>query len=352
MSPLSGAQDLWVAGARVYFKRDPVNAVEQPIIDLGTVVSANPTFDIETLDCIETDGGCKTLLSRVTSQVIESYDVELKNFSPDNQALLWFANNPEAFTQSATPFDYEQFAHVGRLLKLLDGDSGSFIYGVDKVIGVAESEANSGAPAAIESITTQVVKVTGDVTGYVSNGDSIILYGLDVPAEDGVFTVNGAPTYNTGTDDTDITVTEAITDQGGAGGTMVPQAFTKDTDWEDVNLERGLIRIIKGGAIAADQTVTVVVLPNAITDADGLRLVKPQSQEGQIEGQVMIVYGRECNARQSVREAKAQISPSASNITPDEFSTMTLQITVLTDETADPQEGRLLNWLGDTPALS
>ncbi len=352
--PLVGFQDLWVSGSRVYFKRDPIAGVVQPDIDLGTVISANPTFDIEEFECEDADGGRKKLIAKVLSKITENYDVELKNFSPDNQALLFVSDPPEAFVQAATPFDYEQFAHPGRLVGLLDSDesivAAKRLYMVGDVLGVAESEANSGVPVPIESISTQTVQVTGDVTSYVTNGDSIILHGLTAPADDGVKTVNSVPVFND--PDTTFTVVETLADQGAGGGTMVPQAFAETTDWEEVNLDRGLIRIVDGGAIAAAQDITIVPLPAAIVDDDGIRLVKPQSLEGTIEGDISIVYSRDGFARESVREARVSIIPSASNITPDEFSTNTLSITVLSDETKDPEEGRLLNYKGDTPALS
>ncbi len=40
---LVGSQDYWLTGSRVYFQRDPVAGVVQPIIDWGTIEVVSPT---------------------------------------------------------------------------------------------------------------------------------------------------------------------------------------------------------------------------------------------------------------------------------------------------------------------
>lgn len=121
-------------------------------------------------------------------------------------------------------------------------------------------------------------------------------------------------------------------------------------DYEIVDLERGLIRIVASGDIVEDDNLKISFTPLAIS---GKRLVNPQSQ-AQIEGKMKNFLSRNDCKDQTVREARVSIVPSAANFSAEEQSSATFEITVLADTTGtEPRPaGRLLSFKGDIPAAS
>jgi len=141
-----------------------------------------------------------------------------------------------------------------------------------------------------------------------------------------------------------ITSIEAVTDVPGT------TTYVKDTDWEIVDLERGLIRIISGGAIADDEVLHIDYTPAALT---GNRLLNPLTGSGTVNAFIMIMLGRGGNARQSVREFSAAISVESVDLQVDDFSSFVLTITVLSDSTdVVSPAGRLLHFKGAVLPLS
>lgn len=140
-----------------------------------------------------------------------------------------------------------------------------------------------------------------------------------------------------------ITSVEEVAALGGS------PVYTENTDWQIVDLERGLIRMINGGAFAAAADLDIDFTPRAIT---GKRMVKPQTLSGTVEGNAIILWGRGNFAEQSARTGRVSLTPSSANFQIDDYSSFVLTVKFLSDLTAAVPAGELLYWKGDVPAIS
>lgn len=357
-------QQTWVTGSRFYFQRDAVAGVDQPIIDMGVMkVVASPNFEISEIDCKDPDGGIQVTIDKAITEIEETYELTFGNLNMDNLSLLFLSGPPEDIGQTAQNQTFKHRGTPGRLLKVLDNNyddvsaPGDFVQGVSDILGVANGETTSAGGTqpyatvgdAIVSIATSVIKLAAvDRSAELKAGDKIVVCGLDVPGEDGVFTLSIDSTLNVG--DTDVTVVEAITDQAGAGNTTVlATTLIEGTDWEEVNLERGFLRMIDGGNLIADADIQVCYSTRAIT---GARRIKPLTITGLINGKGMIVWGRENNAFQTARIMRVSLIPGTPSFQVEDFSTAVYTATVLTDVTSSEPAGRLDYWLGALPDIS
>jgi len=129
--------------------------------------------------------------------------------------------------------------------------------------------------------------------------------------------------------------------------TTTPSPAVENTDWEWISEDRGIISILSGGSISDGDTIYIDITPNAIT---GNRLVYPQTGSI-IKGKAMLVWGRDNNAEQTVREANVTISPNAANFQVEDYSDFTLQAKVTSDVTqTTAPAGKLLQYKGTLPA--
>jgi len=350
------AQDFWLAGARAYFKRDAISGVAQPTVDLGVVKQATPNITSEKVTLKDADGGVKRIVDESQTELTESYDVELNNFAPGNLSLMFRGSLPEEFTQSAAEAAVAHTVHLGHLLKILDS-SGVKVYNLRGVSGLYKGTVENEV---IESITvsTKTIKLTGDQTAEagLGAGKQIIVRrsGLANLANQGTYTVVSA-TLNAGKTDVVVAETPAANEVAITGVLTMEDAGTiyGSDDWEVVNLARGLIRIksaASGGDITDLDSITVVYDTTALS---GKRMVKPQATTTEIEGELTLIFGRESNAAQTVRECRVSIVTTAASISADDYSSFTLQMTVLTDPTSTTQPaGRLLQFIGTMPTDS
>lgn len=133
---ISGHQDYWITGSRLYFQRDPLGDTLFPVIDLGTITNSAPAITQTNVALQDGDGGIRRKVAVGTVAFDENYEVRCNNFNPDNAALLWGATGTVAHEQEATPVtDIEHTAHPGRLMKILDA-TGQPIYGITSVEAV------------------------------------------------------------------------------------------------------------------------------------------------------------------------------------------------------------------------
>ena len=349
-----GGQQFWLAGSRFYFKRDDINAVEQPWIDLGIIQPANPTLDIEEVEIYDSDGGVKTLADSQITKFTETYELVCSNLNGDNLALLFYANPPTAFSQTATEKTATIGCFPGRLFKIHDTDTAETpLFSLGTIAGVYTGATLTAVLTDI-TVSTKTLKVTGDITLALAPGDPIIVHAA------GLTNIANSRTYKHVSDSfaggaTSIVVEEtpaanevAIVGQVRyeGGGTI----YLQGTDWEVVDLDRGLGRMINGGAFAVSAALSVLFTPAVITSS--LRLINPQNFEGKIQGIGMLFWGRENNAFQTVREATVILSPSASAIGVDDYSNMTIKAKVVSDITATIPAGRLLGFKGALPLPS
>lgn len=355
-----GFQDFWVVGARVYVKRDPVSGTAQPLIDLGVIQSISPTISPTKIELIDSDGGVKRTVDYKVSQIDEAYDVVCSNFNKDNLALLMLATAPVEFAQAAAHKNVVTYCHAGRLLKVVDSDaSATPLYSLGAISGMTSAPVSAGVLTA--AVLTDIVKSTKTITistGAAADfdaGEKIIVEGT------GLANILNAGTYTivsaAGAGPVNIVVAEepAANETAVTGSLIYAKdtdtgvVYNKGVDWEVVSLDRGLLRIMTGGAISTDGDKTVWFSTAAIS---GKRLINPQNASGEIRGTAFIFLGRGNNAEQDVRECTVAITPSSSEFSVEDYSKMTLNIKVIADPTATVPAGRLLGFKGTLPSVS
>ena len=352
---ISGHQDWWVPGHRMYFEREAQDSVLQPFVDLGVCQGTTPTITPTNIDLIDGDGGVRRIVDSALSEITETYDVVISNCNLRNLAIAMLANDPSTFTQAATEQDVSQWAIPEELLKVLDS-SGVAIFNLSAVAGVYTGVVEVKV---IESITvsTKIIKLTGDQTAEagLAAGKSIIVNGAGLAniANSRSYTVVSAVLNATKTDVTvveepaanETAITGVLTIEN--GGTI----YEQDVDWEVYNLGRGIIRFLPSpGSFAVAANVNVVFTPAALT---GRRLVNPQQLRGIARGTAWLVWGRGNNAQQTAREMLCTISPSGISLpNADDYANLTLQVKVLNDLTSATPAGRLLQFMGSLPTNS
>lgn len=260
-----GQQEFWgPAGTRCYFIRD--GDAYGSMLDLGVIRSVAPQTEATKIQLLDTDGGLNKIADESVTQINETWDLTVANFSQDNLSLLLLGSAPESFVQTATPVVRQYSADIGpnRYIKLLDTD-GKMMFNF---------------------ASATVKNQAGSIT-YVEN-----------------------------------------------------------TDWRWASKERGLIKVISGGAIAQGQPLSITAVPNPLT---GKRLVRPQ-KGSLIKGQFLLVFSNSNNAHQTARTFDGSIAPSSLSIPADNYADMTLSATVLSDATdAEYPAGTLMKFAGDLP---
>lgn len=178
---------------------------------------------------------------------------------------------------------------------------------------------------------TQSATPLVDIRHFAHPGELVKILDADYDA-----TTPGDPQF-------DITSIESVKAVGGS------PTYVLDTDFEIVDLQRGLIRMILAGAFSAAATILISHTPTAIA---GERLVVPQGLLGTVEGSAILVFGRGNNAQQSARYGRASLTPASANLQIDDFSNIVLSLKFLSDLTAATPAGKLLYWKGAVPSLS
>jgi hypothetical protein len=264
-----GNQHAWLTGSRLYFERDPINNVKQPIIDFGKIEPVTPNLNVEKVKLVDSDGGVRRVIAEAIIGYDEQYEIRTTNLNQDNLALAFLAEPPQAFTQSATGVtNVAHYAVPGRLIKVKDAN-GNPVYGLSQI--------------------------------------------------------------------------DAVT---GVGGTTT---YTAGTDYEVVSLERGLIRMITGGAFSVAGNIEIDYTPRAVT---GQRLITPQTVSCAIQGTALLFWGRCGNKQQTVREVRVSLTPTSNTFQVQDYSEVSFALQVLTDPNKAVPAGRLLYWLGDLAAAS
>ncbi len=268
---LSGAQDFWIAGSRLYFQRNPESGTNFPLLDMGVIQPANPSFELNEANLQDSDGGILRTVEKTIVSIDEAYEIVTSNFSPEARALFYLSDDPAEFTQAATPVtNVRHTAVVGKLVKLL--------------------------------------------------------------------TAAGVPIFNI------ASIEDVTLDPDGAA-----TALTLDTDYEATNLTRGIIKILANGTTGTLGDEIVLDIDYTPTALQGQRQLLPQKAQ-QIQGTGYLFFGRDNNARQTVRYAEMTLTPSASAIQVEDYSNMTFNATVISDpiQTTEPA-GQMLDIIGDLP---
>lgn len=340
-------QDFWIAGSRIYFQRDAIDGVEQPWLDIGTIETVNPQVTPEEVKLVDPDGGIQTIVDQALTSVEETYDVTAKNLSLENLAMMFLADAPTAFTQTAEDKEVTHSILAGRLVKIHDSDTAkTLLYGLDAISGIFTGSVTSNTLTAINASARQL---TFSSSVSVTDGDPILVTGdgLSNKANSRTYTADGTQTGTTITvverptaNETAVTVT-AYTENAGT-------IFKQGTDWDVVSADRGIARIIDGGAITSgDYTIAF-----SVAALSGNRTFNPQTAKGTITGRAILIYSRRNNADQTVREMEVAVTPNSSSIQDTDFSSMVLTFTVLNDLTSTTPAGRVLQFKGSLPDKS
>lgn len=352
-----GAQDLWVAGSRFYFQRDAIDSVLQPLIDLGRIETAQPTIEPTEIEIFDSDGGVNKKLASQVTQIDETYEITCSNFSPDNLALLFLGQGVQDFSQSAAGVtNVTHWGVPGKLIKIVDS-TGVGVYSLGKISGLILGDLVDFSTAVVTDITasTRTLTVSTDLTTELSVGDKVMLdpTNLGAPLNSGTYTVESVTS-------TTVVVEETLaSDESSITGVLVFKG-TGDTgevlgpgvDFEVVSLDRGIVRILE---TSTKMTTAANLHASYVTAAvTGERLILPQTVAGEVAGQGYLIYGRDNNAAQSVREARMSIVPSGTNLTADDYSNFSLSVSVLSDllSTGSGVAGRLLSFKGELPDKS
>ena len=126
--------------------------------------------------------------------------------------------------------------------------------------------------------------------------------------------------------------------------------YVEDTDYKWISKDRGIIEILAAGSIDDGDVLHITITPVALS---GNRLIKPQTSGGAIKGTGVLIFGRNNNAEQTVREVLMSITPNTTNLQSEDFSDFVLTANVLGDitDTTTPA-GRMLQFKGDLPSMS
>lgn len=344
---VQGFQDFWVTGSHFYFQKDPVGGVVQPLRDLGVISDAiSPGFENDEIELFDSDGGIRSRVDKKISSIDETYDIVLRSFHGNNLALLFIANDPESFSQTAEELVVEHYLTAGELVKLSASD-GTYLYAIAAVAGIVSDIADlSTATLTTIVAATRSLTVTQSIGGDLDPGDFVIV------RRTALTNIANSRTYthesDTGAGPTVIVVEETpAANETAISGALVYKAtadtgviYGEPSDWEIYDLlVRGVVQVTPGGTIV-DGIHQIIFSKAALT---GKRLIKPQTART-VRGKGIMIWGRENNEDQTVREADMILSTTATNFSVEDFSDFTLQAQVVSDFTeATLPAGRLLN---------
>lgn len=354
-----GFQEFLQVGGRAYFKRDAIAGVEQPLIDLGVIQSAKPTVTPTRVELFDPDGGVKRRVDVATPQIDETWELQCSNFNVDNLALMFLSSPPVDFTVAVAHKRVTMNLQAGRLKEMRDSDAAATrLYGLGAVAGVMSAQVSAGVltVGALTTIVkaTKTLTITAGVAADFDAGDKIIVEGT------GLANIGNARTYTvvsaSGAGPVNIVVAEEpAADETAIAGNLIYKTdtdtgtiYSQDVDWEIASLDRGMIRVKSGGAIATDGDKVVVFSTAAIS---GKRRISPQSNAGDVQGKMEIWLGTGNNANQWVREARVSLAPTGSDLQVDNFSSFTLTASILSAVT-QTDAGTFTKVKGALPSVS
>lgn len=351
---MAGKQELWVAGSRFYFKRDPIDGVVQEIIDLGTIETANPANEITKIEAEDAWGGTVKTIDETVTKITETYELVCRNLANTNLAIFGLAAPPVDFTQTQTEKTVQHYTHPDALLQIHDSDADStWLYQLDAVAAVV-SETGTFSTVAVTAVNaaTRTITVSADLTGDLSPGDVVALQsaGLANKANSRSYTVASVTT-------TTVVVVEAMAaNETSISGTLMytdgadtATIYEQGVDWELESLETGKIRVLSGGAISTAGNKRVVFTTGALS---GKRIWYPQSAKGEVQGDGQIWWSRGDFSRMTVRQARVSLTPSGSAIQQGQYATITLNARVLSEITELHPAGRAIHTKGTVPAYT
>lgn len=353
-----GHQDFWVVGSRLYFKRDDIASTDQPWMDLGVIEAANPAFELEKLTLEDADGGLKRVVDEAVAKIDETYEIVCNNINMENLSMLFLADRPESFTQAATEKTEVHTVVAGHLAHIHDTDDDETeLFKIRNILAITDGGTLTEVTTldTITRATRTMVFDAVDLTTELATGKVFIVHedGLTDTGNAGSFTVVSSSFSVDTTVIVEQTPGGAVDETGLAASSRVSHEnagviYDPTDDWEIVSKDRGFVRMVDGGAISTG-VVSIIFVPDAIT---GIRAFNPQESQDEVKGECMVFWGRSINAEQTARQMRISLTPSATNFTADEYSSVTFTVRVLNDLTSTEPAGRVVHFKGDVPAKS
>ena len=288
MPGIVGFQETWLVGSRLYFKRDDEGTTTYPTLDLGTITQTTPNFEPNVIQARDPDGGRLNLIDEAFTDINESYEVTCLNINMENLNILYYSDTTE-----------DLFPIVGQYTNTL----------VEHKIKIGP-------------------------------GKLVKLISENLPSNE----TELKPAYNIDTDPS----TFSIKKNTSGGATLVKYDGTNEdtADYEIVSFDRGLVRFFSTGTNSL--TESDVALINFKEDTNGQnRLVKPQTLSTPLRGRAYLVFSRNNNTRQSVRECEVSLQVTSANFSIEEYSSVTFNVAVITDINETNTAGRYMLITGD-----
>lgn len=354
-------QEHGIIGSKVQFRRDP--QADNPVIDLGVITSIQPNVTSERVELADTYGGTRRVVATGASQITEAYQITCGNVNMRNFAFALLGAKPSSFTQGATERTAAIKAFKGSLSYVVDNDAAATrLFNLTSILGLHKGATATknvyGTGVAVDAAAKKII-LAGDQTAVaaLAPGKAFFLNsaGLVTKANAKSYTIVSRTLVSGQTElvvaespvANETTLVGATITHAGAGGSDV--VFLPGVDWEVVDLARGDIRILSGGAVTDLETLNLTFLPAALT---GERLVYPQTS-GTIEGRCWIFLASDGRGTEKVREARVSITPENPTFGESEFATLSFSLTVLSDSSdAVAPAGRFLHMVGAVPSAS
>lgn len=186
--PVVGFQDYWRAGSRFHFIEDPIST--SPLLDLGTIETANPTITATEVELQDGDGGVLRTVAKEITEFKEAYELAIKNFSPANLRFLMYGSNVQSWSQAATIRQIGHMANLGSLLKLRSSYVApyEFIYNLQEMMALGIAP-NYPITAVSSTVFTITLPGTAATSTRLSAGDRILVYGNATSAANVEYTV-------------------------------------------------------------------------------------------------------------------------------------------------------------------
>lgn len=288
MPGIVGFQETWLVGSRLYFKRDDEGTTEYPTLDLGTITQTTPNFEPTIIQARDPDGGRLNLIDEGFTEINESYEVTCLNINMENLNILYYGN------------------------------------GVENLFPIVGQYTNSNVSHNIEIGPGKLVKLFSSI---LATGETEL-----------------KAAYNINTDPSTFTAKKNTS--GGATLTKYDGTNAATADYEIVSFTRGLVRFFSTGTNSLTESDVAVISFKEDTNGPD-RLVKPQTSTAPLKGKAYIVFSRNNNTRQSVRECDVSLQVNSANFQIEDYSSVIFNVAVLTDIQNDDVAGRYIHITGD-----
>jgi hypothetical protein len=359
---VAGPQVYAMGGWKGYFRRIPEGGQTFPLVDMGTISDNSPELETELVPLFDPgETGFNRKVAEALARVDEAHVFTLHNFNKENMALAFLAKEPEEFSQLAETHEVEHFLIANRLLKIQNA-AGHPLYSLSGFGGfIAGDHFDNDIEQIDRDSKTITVATGGPLEGSptpegLAVGESIIIgaRGLSDLRNAGTYTIASVAGFPNIVVEEDFFADELFASPGPLG-----QVFVASTEfgvlprsaWDipTGGLDRGIVRIKDPATISETGLATAIFGTKA---RSGKLLVRPQSGTGPITADVWLYFTMQ-NGRVTVRQGRAQITPTGMSFSATEWSSFNLRVTFISDVTeVHLGIGELLTIVGDALPLS